>query len=1183
MDAFLCPNGTLFNQQVFVCDWWFNVDCNASPEFYSRNQYLYAGPGIGIDGKPTRFRGGSSPAATLPSSSNTVLSIPRPSGVNSNAFVNQVQSSNQIARVATVSSSSVPLASTQQQQPLRNTNAYYESSSSNNQQQKYSSNSNNNNQQQQKYQSVQNMLSSRMQKNNQGNNPTGKPLQASSSNQVVGGYQTNHLSLNSQSELDRRSFSSQPPAQQQHHQQQQPQQQPSSSFPSGGGGRGASYEGNHNQNFQNRVPSSTTGRPESYNSPSPSSPRPSPSPSSPTPRIIVNIDTSKSQKQTLSSFSSNNINNINSNNGGRSISSTGRPFIQVNSEVPLFAPGSSSTQRPVVSVSSTRNPLHNFASSSVNLIGSSQNINNSSIVRQAVVSTTFRPPGPSSTGAPPSRDYIPNLAPPPKPTSPSPAIVHTGSTGRPESLSSYVPPLSNHNSNNQNNHKHNSSPPSPLNHNYIPETTTPLSTNYGAPGHTPGTPQSSASSSVKPYQQGFHTFGSREFVGFHGQRSNQFSNTNVNGQREIMYSPSASNIYAEFPYSPSQQKNKQRLLELQNSKGISSSNKDIFSYPHFHGQRSNAFSDGDSVSYIQNNNKKVNINHGGYSQRTNPFTSHLQPSNPNSVHGAPNNKPPQPSSPSPAPINHNNIPTQQFPSHQNQPIHHQQPIIQQVGPSSTTPHPHNPQLGQHQQQQSQQQQNVQQYHVQVQPTPPASPKSFQSNPQQQQFHHQNPHPQQHFTQNQPQPQPSIQHYSQQQPNHLNQHLNQQAHLPYATPSPTPPFHQRIATMPAQHLELPSLAHGPLQIGNLQQQHHHQQQQPAFNSPDGYTSLQSGSYISIATSPSPFSKQILKHSVFQGEPQKPSKNYKNNGPAFVTTSLPIVSNHNDFNTGFISSTGQPYLNNNNNHHHSVSLSTTLRPPSIHSSAAPFTNHHAGPIHHQQPTAYPSQNNYIAAPTQSPVQTTSPGHRQNPYLPHNHGKNKSGKNGNSGNQPQYPNSVISTTINYPEGTGSLKVLQGSQGTSGRRNLVDFSYKANPTSSPTPYPSSTTRFPSGKERFNGVVGSTTGRPYVNSSPSPQSYKEQGIRKGSRLAGAVINKSTSSSSAIYVDNADTAESVSTPVSVSPSASPAVATANYGLRISSTAKKRMAGAWQNYFSGNEKEQGGSNSTVVADSSNEDA
>jgi len=31
---FLCPNGTIFNQQLFNCDWWFNVDCEASSGLY---------------------------------------------------------------------------------------------------------------------------------------------------------------------------------------------------------------------------------------------------------------------------------------------------------------------------------------------------------------------------------------------------------------------------------------------------------------------------------------------------------------------------------------------------------------------------------------------------------------------------------------------------------------------------------------------------------------------------------------------------------------------------------------------------------------------------------------------------------------------------------------------------------------------------------------------------------------------------------------------------------------------------------------------------------------------------------------------------------------------------------------------------------------------------------------------
>jgi len=40
--SFLCPNGTLFNQQYFICDWWFNVDCSQAPTFYSLNADIAA-------------------------------------------------------------------------------------------------------------------------------------------------------------------------------------------------------------------------------------------------------------------------------------------------------------------------------------------------------------------------------------------------------------------------------------------------------------------------------------------------------------------------------------------------------------------------------------------------------------------------------------------------------------------------------------------------------------------------------------------------------------------------------------------------------------------------------------------------------------------------------------------------------------------------------------------------------------------------------------------------------------------------------------------------------------------------------------------------------------------------------------------------------------------------------------
>lgn len=42
--TFLCPNGTQFNQAVFICDWWFNVRCDLSTRLYAINARLYGRP-----------------------------------------------------------------------------------------------------------------------------------------------------------------------------------------------------------------------------------------------------------------------------------------------------------------------------------------------------------------------------------------------------------------------------------------------------------------------------------------------------------------------------------------------------------------------------------------------------------------------------------------------------------------------------------------------------------------------------------------------------------------------------------------------------------------------------------------------------------------------------------------------------------------------------------------------------------------------------------------------------------------------------------------------------------------------------------------------------------------------------------------------------------------------------------
>ncbi|XP_057375467.1 titin-like [Daphnia carinata] len=40
-NSFLCPNGTIFNQKVRVCDWWHNVQCDESSAYYNVNDDNY--------------------------------------------------------------------------------------------------------------------------------------------------------------------------------------------------------------------------------------------------------------------------------------------------------------------------------------------------------------------------------------------------------------------------------------------------------------------------------------------------------------------------------------------------------------------------------------------------------------------------------------------------------------------------------------------------------------------------------------------------------------------------------------------------------------------------------------------------------------------------------------------------------------------------------------------------------------------------------------------------------------------------------------------------------------------------------------------------------------------------------------------------------------------------------------
>lgn len=63
-ESFLCPNGTLFNQQFLVCDWWFHVTCSDAQKFYPINEYLQP---------PIRYRDGPVHPNVVPMSQNNLL------------------------------------------------------------------------------------------------------------------------------------------------------------------------------------------------------------------------------------------------------------------------------------------------------------------------------------------------------------------------------------------------------------------------------------------------------------------------------------------------------------------------------------------------------------------------------------------------------------------------------------------------------------------------------------------------------------------------------------------------------------------------------------------------------------------------------------------------------------------------------------------------------------------------------------------------------------------------------------------------------------------------------------------------------------------------------------------------------------------------------------------------------
>merc|ERR1719206_1353942 len=64
-NSFLCPNGTIFNQENFVCEYWFNVDCSQAESFYGLNDNIgTVEQGDGLDGAASSPSGYASPPSS---------------------------------------------------------------------------------------------------------------------------------------------------------------------------------------------------------------------------------------------------------------------------------------------------------------------------------------------------------------------------------------------------------------------------------------------------------------------------------------------------------------------------------------------------------------------------------------------------------------------------------------------------------------------------------------------------------------------------------------------------------------------------------------------------------------------------------------------------------------------------------------------------------------------------------------------------------------------------------------------------------------------------------------------------------------------------------------------------------------------------------------------------------------
>ena len=90
--SFLCPNGTIFSQQLLTCDWWYNVDCQTSAKFYNAgpNAEVFKTKEVVNPSYKTLFHRKNQNPVTVKSHGKSIYRT-KPSKLTSNSFFHRLR------------------------------------------------------------------------------------------------------------------------------------------------------------------------------------------------------------------------------------------------------------------------------------------------------------------------------------------------------------------------------------------------------------------------------------------------------------------------------------------------------------------------------------------------------------------------------------------------------------------------------------------------------------------------------------------------------------------------------------------------------------------------------------------------------------------------------------------------------------------------------------------------------------------------------------------------------------------------------------------------------------------------------------------------------------------------------------------------------------------------------------